>query len=101
MLTLSHARVAVALAILMVAFVSLYPYLDSAGYCDRGGCPDLAQLSHAHPADPPAPGAVAVLAASGAAAAALASAARRWGTEHRRPAEPCLAPEPPPPRPFL
>ena len=101
MVTLRRTRLTVALAVLVVAFVSLYPYLDSAGYCDRGGCPEMAQLSHAHHADSPAPGAVAVLAASGAAAAALASASRRWVTEHRRPAEPCLPPEPPPPRPFL
>lgn len=35
------------LALLVAAFVVLYPQLDAMGYCDKGGCPDIFQSSNA------------------------------------------------------
>lgn len=46
------------LALLVAAFVALYPQLDAIGYCDEGGCPDIFQSSNASGggASPAAPG---------------------------------------------
>lgn len=34
---------ALGLALLVAAFVTLYPQLDAMGYCDGGGCPEISQ----------------------------------------------------------
>lgn len=36
---------ALVLALVVGAFVSLYPQLDAMGYCDEGGCPEASQSS--------------------------------------------------------
>lgn len=36
---------ALVLALLVGAFVILYPQLDAMGYCDKGGCPEVSQSS--------------------------------------------------------
>lgn len=33
-------------ALLVAAFVSFYPQLDAAGYCDGGGCPEVSHSTH-------------------------------------------------------
>ena len=33
-------------ALLIAAFVSFYPQLDAAGYCDGGGCPEVSYSAH-------------------------------------------------------
>ena len=33
-------------ALLMAVFVSFYPQLDAAGYCDGGGCPEVSYSAH-------------------------------------------------------
>jgi hypothetical protein len=48
------------LALLVAAFITLYPQLEAAGYCGDGSCP---KVSHSAPASGPASGA---LVASGA-----------------------------------
>lgn len=89
----------VALAVLVAAFVALYPYSGAMEMCDFGECPYAAQSpSHTSSAGV-ATCLTAVLAASGV--ARLASAmlrGRRLLTEDRSPAQLYLSPDPPPPR---
>lgn len=33
-------------ALLVSAFVTFYPQLDAAGYCDGGGCPEVSYSAH-------------------------------------------------------
>lgn len=88
-----------ALAILVAAFVSFHPYLDAAGLCGSGGCPKPSHSSHATHVGFSTTCLAAVLVASGAAVFALASSlGRRRVAEHRRPVEPYLSPDTPPPR---
>jgi hypothetical protein len=87
-----------ALAVLVAAFVALYPYLGEMGFCGSGGCPEVSHSSHAPPAGYWAACLVAVLVASPAAPLAAASFSRRRAADHPRPTEPCLSPETPPPR---
>jgi hypothetical protein len=44
----------VAIAAFVAVFVALYPYLDLAGYCDGGGCPEVTQISASAAPDLPA-----------------------------------------------
>lgn len=95
--TSRRAYAPVALAVLVAAFVALYPYLDGAGLCVAGGCPEAS--GHAQAAGFSAVCLVAVLAAS-----RLATAAPSIPFLARRTARPCrpreahLPPETPPPR---
>ena len=34
-------------ALLVAAFITLYPQLDAAGYCEDGGCPEVSYPAHA------------------------------------------------------
>jgi len=88
----------VLLAVILAAFVTLYPYWD----CGPGECPEAAQLSHAASAASLAACIVAVLVAASYASIALAPLFRgRRCDGLQRPAEVYLPPDPRPPRPFL
>ena len=102
MLALNRTRLTFALAVLVAAFVSLHPYLDPAGLCGSGGCPEPSHPSHsshaahAKPSDTCPLGA---LVAPGATPFALAAFLGRRGAGDRpRPAGPCLPPDTPPPK---
>lgn len=87
----------VALALLVAVFVAFYPYLEPAGSCGAGGCP---QLSQAHaPSSPnlPAGDIVAVLAAPASVATLRAAGFLRPASD-RHPEEVHLSPDSPPPR---
>ncbi|CAN5742575.1 hypothetical protein BH20ACT11_BH20ACT11_05600 [soil metagenome] len=85
-----------AVALLVAVFVALYPYLDLAGYCDDGGCPDVTQISASASPDLPSTG---VLSEAVAPIAAVAMAAGLiLLLSERRPDELLLSPESPPPR---
>src|SRR4028118_1221179 len=59
------------LALLVAAFITLYPQLEAAGYCGDGSCP---KVSHSAPASGPASGA---LVASGASSVGAGLVRRR------------------------
>lgn len=82
-------------AALVVVFVALYPYLDLAGYCDDGGCPEVTQISASAAPDLPANG---VLTNPAASAAAALGALTLLSLVQLRPDEILLSPESPPPR---
>ncbi len=91
----SHARLTIALAVLVAAFVALYPLLD----CGPGGCPEVSQASHAAHAGLSTACLAALLAGSSAAAPIFLSFLGQHGvTNSRRPIETYLSPEAPPPR---
>jgi hypothetical protein len=98
-LLLGHAHL-VALVVLVTAFVALHPYLDKAGLCGFGGCPEASQQSsHAAHTSFSTTCLVAVLAASGARALAFTPFFGRCrATDYPRPTEVYLSPDPPPPR---
>jgi hypothetical protein len=98
-LTARHTYL-LALAMLVAAFVALHPYLDEAGLCGFGGCPEASQQSsHAAHTSFSTTCLAAVLAASGARTLAFASFfGRRRGTDYPRPTETYLSLDPPPPR---
>jgi len=86
---------ALALALAVILFAALYPYLEATGSCGDPGCPEF---SHAHasaPSELPPGAPVAVLAA----VPALAGGIRLRPLSDRRPAEVFLSPDPEPPRP--
>lgn len=88
-------RPVLALALAVLLFAALYPYLEATSLCGDPGCPEF---SHAHPPAPSElpPGALlAVLAA----VPALAGGVRFRPASDRRPAEVYLSPDPEPPRP--
>lgn len=98
---MSYARsihptaVAVLLAVLVAAFVALYPLLD----CGPGGCPEVSQSSHAAHAGLSTACLAAVLGGSGVAAPIfLPFLGRRRIADQRRPVETYLSPEAPPPQ---
>jgi hypothetical protein len=97
-LMFGRAHVAIMLMIIVVAFASLHPYFDAAGYCDLGGCPEASQSSHTAHASFSTTCLVAVLAASPVALAFASFFRRRRIADHSRPAETYLSPDPPPPR---
>ena len=89
----------VVLAILVAAFVSLYPYLAGMEMCEVGECPYAAQSSHGTSSGLAAATCVsAVLASSAAVLAFAASRGRCVVTVDRRPLQLYLSPDPPPPR---
>jgi hypothetical protein len=91
----------IALAVFVAAFVALYPYLDSAGYCAESWCPEMSQASQAASTGFSATClVVAVLVIYSPAVRAFAAPRRRRAANQSRPAEPHLSPDPPPPRPF-
>ena len=84
-----------ALALVVLAFAALYPYMDATGSCGDPGCPEF---SHAHsvaPAELPTGALVAVFAT----VPALAGIVRLRPASDRKRAEIYLAPDPEPPRP--
>jgi hypothetical protein len=84
-----------ALALVVLAFAALYPYMEATGSCGDPGCPEF---SHAHspvPAELPTAALVAVLAA----VPALAGSVRLRPASDRKPVEIYLSPDPEPPRP--
>jgi hypothetical protein len=93
-----RAQLLVALAILVAAFVALHPYLDEAGLCGLGGCPDASQSSHAAHGGFSTACLVAVLVASPAAYAFASSLGRRRAYDQPGLTETYLSPDPPPPR---
>jgi hypothetical protein len=85
---------ALALALAVLLFAVLYPYVEATGSCGEPGCPEF---SHAHapaPAEVPLGALVAVLAM----VPALAGGVRLRPASDRRPAEVYLSPDPEPPR---
>lgn len=88
----------VGLAVLVMAFVALYPYLESMDMCGSMACPYAAQTSHSDSGGTAACAGYG-LAASWAALLAL-PALRRWRymLADSRPEQLYLSPESPPPR---
>jgi hypothetical protein len=91
----SPRRLMLALALVVLAFASLYPYMDATGSCGDPGCPEFSHSHSAAPAELPTGALVAVLAA----VPALAGSVRLRPASDRKPAEIYLAPDPEPPRP--
>ena len=94
----------VVLTVLLIVFVMLHPYLDGAGLCGLGGCPEPSQSSShaAHGGGFSTPCTTAVLVVSGTATFAFATlGGRRRIVDHRRPVEAYLSLDTPPPQFFL
>jgi hypothetical protein len=87
----------IALVVLVATFVALHPYLDEAGLCGLGGCPEASQFSHAAHAGLSTACLVAVVVASGARPRA-SFFGRRRAADPLRPTEAYLPPDTPPPR---
>ncbi len=100
MVTLRATRLLVAIAVLVTAFVVAHPYLDGAGLCGLGGCPEPSQSSsHAAHGGGSSTACVSAVLASGVAVFAFASlSGRRRIADHRRPTEAYLSLDTPPPR---
>lgn len=81
-------------AVLVAAFVALYPYLEVAGYCGDGGCPEIVQISASSSPELPTAGVLTSLVA----AATIPAATMRRSHSDRRPEEIRISPETPPPR---
>lgn len=64
---LSRPLFPLVLALLVAAFVTLYPQLDAMGYCDDGGCPDVSQSTSSSGASGATGGAVGTGSGSGGA----------------------------------
>jgi hypothetical protein len=97
-LTLQRAHLVVIMG-LVAAFVALHPYLDEAGLCGLGGCPEASQVSHTAHTSFSTICLAAVLAASAVGVLAFASFYRRRRVDDfPRPTETYLSPDPPPPR---
>jgi len=86
-----------ALAILVAAFVALYPYLEGMDRCMVGECPYAMQSSHGASIGSVAACVSAVLAASVVLFFAMLRG-RRIFAAYSRPMELYLSPDPPPPR---
>jgi hypothetical protein len=85
--------------VLVAAFMSLHPYLDEAGLCGLGGCPEASQVSNTAHTSFSTVCLVAVLAASVAGVLAFASFFdRRRVDDHPWPIEAYISLDPPPPR---
>jgi hypothetical protein len=94
-----HRAHLVVIMVLVAVFVALHPYLDEAGLCGLGGCPDASQVSHTAHTSFSTICLVAVLAASATGALAFASFFdRRRADDSPWPTEAYLSPDPPPPR---
>jgi hypothetical protein len=88
----------IALAVLVAAFVALYPYLGAAEMCDPGECPYATHSFHAASAGFSAICLGAVLSASTAVLASVASRGRRSIVADPQPTQLYSSPDPPPPR---
>jgi hypothetical protein len=101
--TVNPGRTSLAiLALLVAAFVALYPYLGSMGMCDFGECPYAAQSSsHTSSAGLASVCVSAVLSAVPAVLAFALFRGRLLPAADSRPTELYLSPDPPPPRFFL
>jgi hypothetical protein len=88
-----------ALAMLVAAFVALYPYLDAVQMCDSGECP---MAAHSASGGFSAAGCfiVAVVLASAPAMRALSTLQLRGAASEQRPLQVFSSPDPPPPRSF-
>ena len=99
--TLSRTYLIV-LAVLVTAFVALYPYLGTMEMCDSGECPYAAQSSsHTSSAGLASVCMSAVLSAFPALLAFALFRGRNLPTGDSRPMQLYLSPDPPPPRSFL
>ena len=89
-----------ALALLVAAFVALYPYLDSMDMCDSGECP---MAAHSASAGISAAGCliVAVLASVPTLVRALSALRMSGAASEQRPIQVFSSPDPPPPRALL
>jgi hypothetical protein len=89
-----------ALAMLVTAFVALYPYLDSMEMCDSGECP---MAAHSASAGFSAVGCliVAVVASAPTMLRALSALRMSGAASEQRPLQVFSSPDPPPPRSFL
>lgn len=100
-MAMRRTHVVTLLAVMVGVFVILHPYLDEAGLCGLGGCPEPSQSSShaAHSGGFSTACMAAVLVASGTAAFAFASLfGGRRIADHRRPIETYLSLDTPPPR---
>jgi hypothetical protein len=95
---LGRAQLLVALAVLVAVFVALHPYLDEAGLCGLGGCPEASQGSQSAHASSSTACLLAVLVASPTVLALASFVGRRRTTDHPLLTEAYLPLEPPPPR---
>jgi hypothetical protein len=93
-----HRTHLVVITVLVAAFVALHPYLDEAGLCGFGECPEASQSSPAAHAGFSSACLLAVLVASPAALAFASFFGCRRAADHPLLTEAYLAPEPPPPR---
>lgn len=100
-MTLRHTYL-FALAVLVAAFVAVYPYLGNMEMCDFGECPYAAQSSsHTSSAGLASVCVSAVLSAVPAVLAFALFRGRRLSAADSRPMQFYLSPDPPPPRSFL
>ena len=94
-----HRTYLLVLAVLVAALVALHPYLDEAGLCGLGGCPDASQSSHeAHVGFSTTCLVVVLVGFSVLPSASAAFFGRRRAADPLRPTEARLSPDPPPPR---
>jgi hypothetical protein len=97
-----HRTTVVILAVLVAAFVALYPYLGAMEMCDSGECPYAAQSSHTTTSSGLASAClIAVLSAFPAVLAFALFRGRLLPAADKRPTQLYLSPDPPPPRAFL
>jgi acyl CoA:acetate/3-ketoacid CoA transferase beta subunit len=90
------------LAVLVAAFVALYPFLSNMGMCDSGECPYATQSSsHTSSAALPSVCVSAVLTAFPAMLVFALLRGHRLAAAHWRPMQLYLSPDPPPPRSLL
>jgi hypothetical protein len=95
----AHRPYLIVFAVLVAAFVALYPYLGAIGACDHGECPYMVQSSHTTASSLLSTCLSAVLSASPAGVLALALLhRRRINATQSRPEEIFLPPDPPPPQ---
>ena len=85
-------RLMFALALVVLAFAALYPYMDATDSCGDPGCPVFSHAHSAAPAELPTGALIAVLAT----VPALAGIVRLRPASDRKPAEIYLAPDPEP-----
>ena len=98
----SVRRALVALVVVVGAFLASHPYLEEAGLCGHGGCPDASPSSHVSHVGPSGACLAAVLVAAAVAGPAFFAALGLGGAaSQRRPSETYLPPEPPPPQALL
>jgi hypothetical protein len=90
-----------ALALLVAAFVALYPYLDSMQMCDSGECPMAAHSSASVGFSAAGCLIVAVLASVPTMVRALFALRMSGAASEQRPLQVFSSPDPPPPRFFL